>query len=170
VIIKGESLPAPCSELPLASVAKWAATIPAATSVSAGAELRYALLHKDSDQASLMLEATRRQDKLWPAVEAALAAQDRWASHDQPDIAQLWTALAAACIDIERVHADMKTETVAAALAQDAAALTAPKIQRTPTFHANGEPLVDFGTQQLKALIGDEVKAAYASCTKCRYT
>ena len=123
--------------------------------------LRYAPLHQDSDQAALMLEATRRQDKFWPAVEAALAAQDRWASHDKPDIAQLWTALAAAGIDIERVRADMRTEAVTGALAQDMAALTALKVQRTPTFYVNGKPLVDFGAQQLKTLVSSEVKAAY---------
>ena len=123
--------------------------------------LRYAPLHKDSDKAALMLEATRRQDKFWPAVEAALAAQDRWASHDRPDIGQLWVALQAAGIDIERVRADMQTDAVKAALAQDVAALTALKVQQTPTFYVNGKPLLDFGAEQLKALVSSEVKAAY---------
>ena len=125
--------------------------------------LRYAPLHKDSDKAALMLEATGRQDKFWPAVEAALAAQDRWASHGRPDIGQLWVALQAAGIDIDRVRADMQTDAVKTALAQDIAALTALKIQQTPTFYVNGKPLVEFGLEQLKALVANEVKAAYAN-------
>ena len=125
--------------------------------------LRYAPLHKDSDKAALMLEATGRQDKFWPAVEAALAAQDRWASHGRPDIGQLWVALQAAGIDIDRVRADMQTDAVKTALAQDIAALTALKILQTPTFYVNGKPLVEFGLEQLKALVANEVKAAYAN-------
>jgi protein-disulfide isomerase len=125
--------------------------------------LRYAPLHKDSDKAAMMLEAARIQGKYWPAVEAALASQDRWASHGQPDLNQLWPALAAAGVDIERARVDMNSDAVKAILAQDVAALTALKVQRTPTFYVNGKPLTDFGYEQLKALVASEVSKAYGS-------
>jgi protein-disulfide isomerase len=125
--------------------------------------LRYAPLHKDSDKAAMMLEAARIQGKYWQAVEAALASQDRWASHHQPDINQLWPALAAAGVDIERARTDMNSEAVKAIVAQDVAALTALRVQRTPTFYVNGKPLTDFGYDQLKALVASEVKATYGS-------
>jgi protein-disulfide isomerase len=125
--------------------------------------LRYAPLHKDSDKAAMMLEAARIQGKYWQAVEAALASQDRWASHHQPDIGQLWPALAAAGVDIERARTDMNSDSVKAILAQDVAALTALKVQRTPTFYVNSKPLTDFGYEQLKALVASEVSKAYGS-------
>ncbi|MES2972311.1 MAG: thioredoxin domain-containing protein [Pseudomonadota bacterium] len=125
--------------------------------------LRYAPLHKDSDKAAMMLEATRAQDKYWQAVEAALASQDRWASHDRPDLNQLWPALQAAGVDIERVRADMNSDAVRNALGQDVAALSALKVQRTPTFYVNGKPLVNFGLDQLKELVAREVAVSYAN-------
>jgi len=123
--------------------------------------LRYAPLHKDSDKAAMMLEATRAQGKYWQAVEAALASQDSWASHDSPDISKLWLALQAAGIDIERVRTDMNSDAIRNALAQDVAALSALKVQRTPTFFVNGKPLVNFGLDQLKTLVAAEVTSAY---------
>ena len=123
--------------------------------------LRYAPLHKDSDKAAMMLEAARIQDKYWPAVEAALASQDRWASHGQPDLNQLWPALQAAGVDIERAKTDMDSPAVRAILQQDVAALTALKVQRTPTFYVNGKPLTDFGYEQLKQLVAVQLKVAY---------
>lgn len=125
--------------------------------------LRYAPLHKDSDKAAMMLEATRAQDKYWQAVEAALASQDRWASHDRPDINQLWPALQAAGVDIDRARADMNADAVRNALGQDVAALAALKVQRTPTFFVNGKPLVNFGLDQLKDMVSKEVVIAYGN-------
>jgi protein-disulfide isomerase len=125
--------------------------------------LRYAPLHKDSDKAAMMLEAARIQGKYWPAVEAALASQDAWASHGQPDLNQLWPALQAAGVDIERAKVDMNSDAVRAILQQDVAALTALKVQRTPTFYVNGKPLTDFGYEQLKQLVASQSKIAYGS-------
>jgi 2-hydroxychromene-2-carboxylate isomerase len=109
-----------------------------------------------------MLEATRRQDKFWPAVEAA-----HWQPRTDgqvmtgPTSGSSGLRSQAAGIDIERVRADMQTDAVKTALAQDIAALTALKVQQTPTFYVNGKPLLDFGAEQLKALVSSEVKAAY---------
>ncbi len=125
--------------------------------------LRYAPLHKDSDKAAMMLEAARIQGKYWPAVEAALASQAAWANHSQPDLNQLWPALQAAGVDVERAKLDMNSEAVRAILQQDVAALTALKVQRTPTFYVNGKPLTDFGYEQLKQLVADQSKIAYGS-------
>lgn len=123
--------------------------------------LRWAPLHEGSDQAVLMLEAARLQDKFWPAVEATLAAQDEWASHHAPDVGRLWPVLQAAGIDTARLRADMAGPGPREALAQDVAAVSALKVQRTPGFYVNGKPLTDFGHAQLKALVASELKAAY---------
>jgi protein-disulfide isomerase len=125
--------------------------------------LRYAPLHKDSDKAALMLEAARLQGKYWPAVKAALNSQDSWASHHAPEVSKLWPVLQAAGVDIERARTDMNSEAVRAILQQDVAALTALKVQRTPTFYVNGKPLTDFGYEQLKQLVAQQAALAYGS-------
>lgn len=125
--------------------------------------LRYAPLHKGSDQAAAMLEAAALQGKYWQAVEAALASQDLWASHDSPDVNKLWQPLAAAGVDIARAQADMNSPAIKEIIAKDIAALTVLKVQRTPTFFVNGKPLTDFGAEQLKALIKQEIGKAYGA-------
>jgi protein-disulfide isomerase len=57
----------------------------------------------------------------------------------------------------------MNSEAVRAILQQDVAALTALKVQRTPTFYVNGKPLTDFGAAQLKQLVAEQTKIAYGS-------
>lgn len=52
---------------------------------------------------------------------------------------------------------------IAKILAQDAADVAALKVTRTPGFFVNGKPLVDFGSNQLKALVDQEVRAAYGN-------
>jgi protein-disulfide isomerase len=125
--------------------------------------LRYAPLHKDSDKAAAMLEAAALQGKYWQAVEVALASQDLWASHDAPDLSKLWQPLASAGIDIARAQADMNSPVIKEILAKDIAALSALKVQKTPTFFVNGQPLLNFGLEQLKALVNQEIGKAYGS-------
>ena len=125
--------------------------------------LRYAPLHKGSDQAAAMLEAAALQGKYWQAVEAALASQDLWASHDSPDVNKLWQPLIAAGVDIARAQNDMNSAAVKEIIAKDMAALTALKVKRTPTFFVNGQPLTDFGAEQLKALVKQEIGKAYGT-------
>ncbi len=125
--------------------------------------LRYAPLHKGSDQAAAMLEAAALQGKYWEAAEAALASQDFWASHDAPDVNKLWQPLASVGVDIARAKADMSSPAIKEIIAKDIAALTALKVQRTPTFYVNGQPLVNFGAEQLKELVKQEIAKAYGA-------
>ena len=52
--------------------------------------VRYAPLHRGSDTAVKILEATRQQVKYWEALERALAAQPQWAAHDRPQPELVW--------------------------------------------------------------------------------
>ena len=52
--------------------------------------VRYAPLHQGSDQIVRILEAARLQGKYWQALEAVLASQSRWASHDNPRPELVW--------------------------------------------------------------------------------
>jgi protein-disulfide isomerase len=119
--------------------------------------LRYAALHKGSDEAVKILEAVRLQGKYWPAVEKALADQPRWASHDNPQPALIWESMADLGIDIAKAKADMNSPAIAQVLQQDTADLQTLKVKGTPSFFVNGTPLLDFGAPQLKALVDQEI-------------
>ena len=64
--------------------------------------VRYAPLHKGSDTAVKILEAARQQGKYWEAVEAALAAQPRWAAHGNARPELIWELIAPIGVDMSR--------------------------------------------------------------------
>jgi protein-disulfide isomerase len=55
----------------------------------------------------------------------------------------------------------MNSPRVAEVVAQDIADGKTLKVTKTPGFFVNGKPLVDFGSDQLKALVAREVRSAY---------
>ncbi len=50
---------------------------------------------------------------------------------------------------------------VQAVVNQDIADAVSAKVTKTPGFFVNGRPLQDFGHEQLKALVAEEVRRAY---------
>lgn len=123
--------------------------------------LRYAALHKGSDEAIKILEAVRKQGRYWPAVEALLESQSQWASHSRPQPELIWNYLGSLGVDVERAKKDVSDPRIAAILEQDQADRVALNVNATPSFIVNGKPLQDFGVDQLKALVRREVAAAY---------
>lgn len=123
--------------------------------------LRYAALHQGSDEAIKILEAARKQQRYWPAVEAVLDAQPQWASHSRPQPELIWNYLAALGVDVELAKKDARNPRIASILEQDKADGLAMNVRATPSFIVNGKPLQDFGHEQLKALVNREVAAAY---------
>lgn len=124
--------------------------------------LRYAALHKGSEEAVKILEAARMQkDMYWPVLEAMLAAQPVWASHDTPQPGLIWNYIKETGIDIAKAKADMNDPRVVQILKQDMADVATLKITGTPSFFVNGKPLIDFGPDQLKSLVDKEARGAY---------
>ncbi|MEJ8855889.1 thioredoxin domain-containing protein [Variovorax robiniae] len=121
--------------------------------------VRYVPLHKGSDDAVRILEAARLQDKYWQVVEAVLAAQPIWASHDAPQPALIWDHLQGTGLDVEKARSDVNDPRIQRILAQDIEDASALGVRRTPGFFVNGKPLADFGVEQLKALVSQEVRA-----------
>jgi protein-disulfide isomerase len=119
--------------------------------------LRYAPLHAGSDQVVALLEAAKRQGKYVQVLEAVLAEQPAWASHSQPNIELAFKAAEAAGLNLEQARADAAKPEVAAVLQQDTEDLTALEVTKTPTFFVNGRGLPSFGTEQLAALVAEEV-------------
>lgn len=123
--------------------------------------LRYAPLHQGSDSAVKILDAARLQGKFWPVTEAALQAQPLWAAHGAPNPERIWDSLGNTGLDVQKAKADAATPAVLATLKQDVADASELKVTKTPGFFVNGRPLTDFGVDQLKALVNDEVQRAY---------
>jgi protein-disulfide isomerase len=122
--------------------------------------LRYAPFHKGSDQVVAALEAARRQDKFWPALEALLASQDDWVRNHvaQPD--RIWPHLERAGLNLQQLRVDMAAPGIAGVIEQDLLDAHTLKVQKTPDFFVNGRALPSFGAEQLQALVDEALRAA----------
>lgn len=124
--------------------------------------LRYAPLHDGSDEAVRILEAARLQGKFDAVLEAMLAAQPLWAIHGAPNLEIAWTAAGRTGLDVARARQDAARPEIGDVLRQDIQDLKAVKISRTPSFFVNGQPLIEFGPEQLAALVRSEVEKSGA--------
>lgn len=120
--------------------------------------LRYAPFHKGADEVIAVLEATRKQGKFWPALEALLDAQAAWTSHHTANVDLVWKHLDGIGLDLEKVRTDMRAPEIAKLIAQDVEDARTLNVTKTPGFFVNGRPLVDFGFKQLKRLTDDALK------------
>jgi len=117
--------------------------------------LRYAPFHKGSDKVVAVLEAARRQDKLWPALEAVLASQAAWAPNHLPQVELVWKHLGGLGLNFDQMRTDMTSPVITSLIAQDLADASTLKVTATPEFFVNGKPLPSFGYEQLKKLVDD---------------
>lgn len=124
--------------------------------------VRYAAFHQGSDQAVKILEAARVQGLFWPVTEAVLRGQPQWADHGKPNPELIWDMLDGTGLNIRKARDDAAAPQAQLNLDQDMADAKALEVTRTPGFFVNGKPLTDFGYEQLKALVEQEVKLAYA--------
>lgn len=119
--------------------------------------LRYAPFHPGVERVVALVEAARRQDRFWPALEALLATQERWTPNHRPDVEQARRVLAEIGLDMARLAADAADPAVAALIALDAADARLLGVDKTPEFFVNGRPLPSFGLKQLVSLVNAEL-------------
>lgn len=122
-------------------------------------KVRYAPFHNGSDKVVAALEASRKQDKFWLALEALLASQDAWAPNHTPQIELALQQLGGLGLDMDRLRADMMAPEVARVIALDVADARTLNVTKTPEYFVNGRPLPSFGFEQLTALINEELRA-----------
>ncbi len=122
--------------------------------------LRYAPFHNGSDKVVAVLEASRRQGKLWPALEALLASQEEWSPHHTPQVGLVWKHLEGLGLNMEQMAFDMTAPEIARIVEQDLADAKTLNVTKTPEFFVNGKPMPSFGADQLKALVSDALAAA----------
>jgi len=119
--------------------------------------VRFADFHPPSQEAIRLLEASRQQGKFHKVLEALFERQSEWASHSAPDAARAWKIAGETGVDVASARKAANAEGVSKILAVESEDLVALKVERTPTFFVNGKLLVDFGPQQLFALVKEEV-------------
>jgi protein-disulfide isomerase len=120
--------------------------------------LRYTPLHKGSDKIIAVLEAARKQGKFWPVLEALLGAQAAWTPNHTAQVDLVWKHLEGLGLDLNQLRADMAAPEIAKIIAQDIEDGRALGISGTPSFFVNGQPLTDFGFEQLKELTNKALK------------
>ena len=123
--------------------------------------IRHVAFHDGSDYVVKLLEASRKQDKYLPTLEALLASQAFWAPHHtvQPDL--VLQAIAGVGLNIEQLMVDMNSPEVAQRMEQDRNDAVALKVTATPEYFVNGRPMPSFGQQQLQTLVSEALQSAY---------
>lgn len=119
--------------------------------------LRYAPFHNGSDKVVAILEAARKQGKFWPALEALLASQAKWAPHHTPQAALAMQQLDGLGLNMEQMAFDVTAPEIGKLIAQDIEDARVLNVTKTPEFFVNGKPLPRFGFEQLSALVAQEV-------------
>ena len=123
--------------------------------------IRHVPFHNGSDYVVKVLEASRKQEKYWQALEAVLKKQDHWVRNHaaQPDL--VWTALEGLELNFEQIKVDMNAPEIAKHIEQDLADAKALNVTKTPEYFVNGRPLPSFGLEQLQTLVREAEQAAY---------
>ena len=123
--------------------------------------IRHVAFHDGSDYAVRLLEASRKQDKYLPTLEALLASQAQWAPHHtvQPDL--VLQAISGVGLNVEQLRVDMNSPEVAQRMEQDRNDAMALKVTATPEYFVNGRPMPSFGEQQLMSLVNEALQSAY---------
>ncbi len=123
--------------------------------------LRYAPFHKGSDEVVKLLEAARKQGKLWPALEALLGAQDQWTVQHVARVDLALPLVARLGLDMEQLRKDMQSPALDELIRQDLKDAVALNVAQTPEFFVNGKPLPSFGYEQLKTLVEQALRDRY---------
>ena len=123
--------------------------------------IRYAPLHKGSDQMIRILEAARKQQQFWNVLDLMFETQPEWAVRHvaQPEI--FFGYLQKLGFDVAQLKRDMHTPEVNRIIQQDLQDGQLLGATRTPTFFVNGKPLPSFGYEQLTTLVAEEISAKY---------
>ena len=120
--------------------------------------LRYAPFHPGSETVVAALEASRRQDKLWPTLAALFGSQATWAANHTSQMGLAWPFLDGLGLDLNQLRKDMIDPEVNRVIMQDLKDAQALNVTMTPEFFVNGKPLPSFGDAQLIALVDEALR------------
>lgn len=97
------------------------------------------------------------QGKLEPVLQALLQYQPEWADHASPDLEKARSRAGEAGLNVEQGKRDKALPEISQLLQKDMADVKTMEVRQTPSFYVNGEPLTDFGPQQLYQLVKRKV-------------
>ena len=123
--------------------------------------VRHVAFHTGSDFVVRVLEAAKRQGKYWQTLEALLASQSRWAVGHTVKSDLVMARLGDLGLNLEQLNRDMNDPQITRAIDQDLADAKSLNVTKTPEYFVNGRQMPTFGYEQLKELVGDELKRAY---------
>jgi protein-disulfide isomerase len=115
--------------------------------------MRYAPFHGNSIFAVKILEAARKQEKYWQALEVMYMHQPQWGNHHNPQPDLIWGYLAEIGLDLEKIKVDMNDPEIQKIIETDIKDGQTLGVRRTPQFFINGRALEQFGLDFLKAEI-----------------
>ena len=104
-----------------------------------------------------VIEAARNQGQFKQAVEALFGSQETWVINHTAQFDRIWGPLSGLGLDMERLKTDMNAPAVAQLIQQDLADAKTMNVTMTPEFFVNGQPLPNFGFDELKKLVDDAV-------------
>ncbi len=120
--------------------------------------MRYAAFHGDSIFAIKILEAAKKQNKYWEALEILFEHQPEWGNHHEAHPELVWNYLPRLGIDIGKIRADMEDPAIQEIIKQDTLDGQALGVNKTPTFIVNGKEVQEFGPDFLRQAIEEALQ------------
>jgi protein-disulfide isomerase len=121
--------------------------------------IRYAPFHPNSRFAIKILEAARLQNRYWETLGTLFYYQPSWGDHHNPKPELIWDYLHQAEVDIEQIKKDMHKPEFDKIIEQDSLDLADLGVKATPTFFINGQPLKEFGFEQLQQAVEEQLES-----------
>ncbi len=119
--------------------------------------MRYAPFHPGSDAVVKLLEASRKQGKFEPTLEALFASQGTWVQNHTAYVQLTGPVLQSLGLDMAKLQSDANAPEVAAMISRDLSDAKTMNVTMTPEYFVNGKPLPQFGFDELKKLVDDEL-------------
>ena len=123
--------------------------------------VRHVAFHKNADAAVRVLEGARAQGKYFETLEALLGNQARWVDNHRVVPDSIPAAVVSAGLDWERLRNDMNAAAVGQRMQGDLADAKTLAVTKTPEYFVNGRQMQEFGLEQLRALVYNELRRAY---------
>ena len=122
--------------------------------------IRHVPFHNGSEYAVQVLEAARAQDMYWETLEAMLATQSQWTQNHRVIPERILPAIEGVGLDTTRLETDMNNFDIKVRMEQDKKDAVFLKVRATPQYFVNGRELMEFGHEQLAALVRQEIERA----------
>lgn len=123
--------------------------------------MRYSPFHQGSDVVVALLEASKLQNKYWETLDAVYKTQSLWTANHQAYPDKLWFLLGDVDLNFKQLEKDMQSEAVRKNIQLDISDGEQLKVTKTPSFFVNGNPLINFGLENLQQMVKSEIDANY---------